>query len=82
MACSNKSNNPFYNEWDTPFGVPPFDQIEENHYMPALLEGIDREKLEILDIIENSDEPSFENTIETFESTGEFLIKFKMFLII
>jgi peptidyl-dipeptidase Dcp len=72
MSCSTKNSNPFFNEWDTPFQVPPFDKIEEAHYMPALMEGIEREKQEIQDIINNSDEPTFENTIEAFEATGQF----------
>jgi peptidyl-dipeptidase Dcp len=75
MACSNQNNNPFFNEWDTPFQVPPFDQIEEAHYMPALLEGLKRESREIDKIINNSDTPTFENTIEVFEATGQLLNK-------
>lgn len=73
MACSNQNNNPFFNEWNTPFQVPPFDQIKEAHYMPALLEGIEREKQEIQIIINNPGNPSFKNTIEAFEATGQFL---------
>ena len=72
MSCSSKNSNPFFNEWDTPFGTPPFDKIEEAHYMPALLEGIEREKQEIQVIIDNPDVPTFENTIEAFEATGQF----------
>ncbi|MEE8341452.1 MAG: M3 family metallopeptidase, partial [Candidatus Neomarinimicrobiota bacterium] len=75
MACSIQNNNPFLNEWDTPFQVPPFDKIEEAHYMPALKEGIEREKQEIQDIINNPDTPTFENTIEVLEATGQFLSK-------
>jgi peptidyl-dipeptidase Dcp len=75
MACSNQNNNPFFNEWDTPFQVPPFDQIEEAHYMPALLEGLDIKSREIDMIINNSDNPTFENTIEAFEATGQLLNK-------
>lgn len=73
MSCSTKNNNPFFNEWDTPFGTPPFDKIKEAHYMPALLEGIEKEKQEIQEIIDNPDPPTFENTIEAYEATGEFL---------
>jgi peptidyl-dipeptidase Dcp len=73
MACSNQNNNPFFNEWDTPFQVPPFDQIEEAHYMPAFMEGLEREIDEIDNIINNSDSLTFENTIEAFEATGQFL---------
>jgi len=75
MSCSTNNSNPFFNEWDTPFQVAPFDKIEEAHYMPALLEGIEREKQEIQDIIDNSETPTFQNTIEAYESTGEFLDK-------
>ena len=73
MACSNQNNNPFFNEWETPFQVPPFDQIEEAHYMPALMEGLERENKEIKKIIKNNDSPTFENTIEAYEATGQFL---------
>ncbi len=75
MACSTKNNNPFFSEWDTPFQVPPFDEIQEAHYMPALMEGLDRETIEIDKIINSSDDPTFENTIEAFEATGHFLDK-------
>jgi peptidyl-dipeptidase Dcp len=73
MSCSTKSSNPFFNEWNTPFQVPPFGQIEEAHYMPAFLEGLDRENLEIDKIINNTASPTFENTIEAYEATGQFL---------
>ncbi len=55
MACSNQNNNPFFNEWDTPFQTPPFDQIEEAHYMPAFMQGLEREIDEIDNIIIDSD---------------------------
>lgn len=73
MSCSTKNSNPFFNEWDTPFEVPPFDQIEEAHYMPALLEGIEQEKQEIQNLIDNPDTPTFANTIEAYEASGQFL---------
>ena len=75
MACSNQNNNPFFNEWNTPFQVPPFDQIEEAHYIPALMGGLDRENKEIDAIINNSESPTFANTIEAYETTGQFLNK-------
>ena len=70
MSCSNKNSNPFFNDWDTAFGTPPFDKIEEAHYMPALLEGLEREKQEIQEIIDNPDTPTFANTVEAYEATG------------
>lgn len=73
MACTTQNKNPFFNEWDTPFQVPPFDQIEEAHYMPAFLEGFDRENKEIDGIINIPATPNFENTIEPYEAAGQFL---------
>ena len=75
MTCSSSINNPFFTEWDTPFQVPPFDQIEDHHFMPALLKGIEMEKDEIDEIINNTEAPTFANTIEALEKTGQFLTK-------
>jgi len=75
MSCSTNNSNPFFNEWETPFQVPPFGEIEESHYLPALQEGLERERQEIDNIINNAEEPTFENTIEAYESTGEFFNK-------
>jgi peptidyl-dipeptidase Dcp len=75
MTCSGSINNPFFTEWDTPFQVPPFDQIEDHHFMPALLKGIEMEKDEIEEIINNTETPTFANTIEALEKTGQFLTK-------
>ena len=67
--------NPFFEEWDTPFGVPPFDRIKEAHYMPAYLEGMEQHKAEIEDIVQNSEAPSFANTIEALDRSGILLTK-------
>ena len=55
------AQNPFFEDWNTqtPFGVPPFDRIEEAHYMPAYLKALEQHKAEIEDITQNSDSPSF-----------------------
>jgi peptidyl-dipeptidase Dcp len=70
-----KSDNPFFNEWDTPFEVPPFEQIKTSHFMPAYLKGFEEEKAEIKAIITNSEEPTFENTIKPLAYSGELLTK-------
>lgn len=67
--------NPFLEEWDTPFGVPPFEQIREEHYIPAFEEGMKQHKLEIEAIVNNSDSPSFANTVEALARSGELLTK-------
>lgn len=79
-ACKSKGNsalkdNPFVTEWDTPYGVPPFDKIKNEHYLPAFEEGI-RQQLEEIDAICNNEEaPTFENTIEALEYSGALLYK-------
>ena len=61
-ACSNRTN-PFLTEWDTPFGIPPFDKIEVSDYIPALEAGIEQQNKEIDAIVSNPEAPTFENTI-------------------
>ncbi len=76
-SCGNKNNmeNPFFAEWDTPYGLPPFEQIKAEHYMPAFEEGMARQKAEIDSIVNNPEAPTFENTIEAMEYSGELLDK-------
>src|SRR6056297_2826602 len=67
--------NPFFKEWTTPYGVPPFDEIKEEHYVPAVKEGIKQHEGEIEAIVSNSAEPTFENTILPMDKSGELLDK-------
>ena len=73
LAGSPASANPFYAEWETPFGVPAFDKVELEHYRPAFDEGIKLHKKEIAAIIANQSTPTFENTIEAMERSGAML---------
>lgn len=73
-ANSNaESNNPFLQAYDTPFEVPPFDKIKDEHYKPAILEGIKQQQAEIDAIIDNTDSPTWENTILAMEISGDLL---------
>jgi peptidyl-dipeptidase Dcp len=81
-ACKNESNNqttmnqnPFFEEWDTPYGVPPFDKIKEEHYLPAFQKAIEIQNNEIEAIITNPDKPTFENTIVALDKSGSDLSK-------
>lgn len=65
--------NPFLQEFNTPFGVVPFDKITNEHYLPALEEAIKLHKAEVSAIKENDEEESFENVIEAFEKSGKLL---------
>ena len=74
-ACSKDNKNPLLEEWNTPFGTPPFDEIKNEHYLPAFNEAIIRHNEEIKKIINLSEEPSFSNTIVPLEYSGELLSK-------
>jgi peptidyl-dipeptidase Dcp len=77
-ACttdSGEGQNPFYHDYDTPFGTPPFSKIEIDHYMPAFQDGMKQEMEEINTIANNPESPTFENTLEAMEQTGELLDK-------
>ena len=67
--------NPFFKEWSTPFGVPPFDEIKVEHFVPATVEGIEQHQAEIDAVIENTEDPTFENTILPLDKSGELLYK-------
>ncbi len=73
VACAEK--NPFFTEWNTPYGIPPFDKIKTEHYIPAVKEGIEQQKKELAAIIENAEAPTFKNTIEAYELSGNLLAK-------
>ena len=74
-ACSVKEQNPFFNEYQTPFGTPPFEKIKESHYLPAFTEGISQHHQEILAIINNKESPTFQNTVEALENSGQLLTR-------
>jgi peptidyl-dipeptidase Dcp len=67
--------NPLLVEWETPFGVPPFDLIESKDYLTAIREGMRRERAEIDAIVRNPEAPSFDNTIVALEVSGATLGK-------
>ncbi|WP_243350053.1 M3 family metallopeptidase [Parabacteroides sp. FAFU027] len=68
-------HNPFFEEYKTPFGVPPFDKIKNSHYLPAFQEGIRVQAKEIEQIAQNTEPATFKNTIEALEFSGENLKK-------
>lgn len=65
--------NPFFQAYDTPFQVPPFDKIKNEHFKPAILEGINSHEAEISVIANNVEAPSFDNTILAMENAGRLL---------
>lgn len=86
FACQNSNqkedsknmettDNILLKDFNTPFGVPPFDSIKISDYQPAYDVAIAEKKAEINAIINNPDEPTFKNTIEALEFSGSKLEK-------
>ena len=73
-ACTTREN-PFLTEWNTPYDIPPFDEIEVDDYIPAIKEGIAQQQKEIDAITSNPEAATFENTIAPYEESGEILSK-------
>lgn len=77
-ACGQQAadtGNPFLSEFETLYGTPDFDRIKVEHYEPAFLKGIEQQNEEIKAIVENPEEPSFENTIVALDNSGEILAR-------
>ncbi len=72
-ATAALSDNPFFKPYGTPFNVPPFDRIRNEHFLPAIEEGIRREQAEVDAIVSNPEPPTFENTVAALDHTGIFL---------
>lgn len=67
-------NNPLLSDWSkSEYGLPPFSQIQPQLFEPALMACIESHELELKSIAETADHPTFENTIEAFESAGSML---------
>ena len=77
-ACtgkSEKSDNPFFSDYKNEYKAPPFESIKNAHYLPAFEEGIKQHQAEIDSIASNPEDPTFANTIEAMEYSGELLSK-------
>ncbi|ODS83338.1 MAG: peptidase M3 [Cytophagaceae bacterium SCN 52-12] len=77
MGCDSSektdSSNPFLESYQTPFEVPPFDQIRFEHYKPAYEEALIQHNKEIDAIADNPESPTFENTIVAYDDSGLLL---------
>lgn len=67
--------NPFFETYTTPYQVPPFHLIKNEHFNPAILEGIKKQEDEINAIILNKEKPTFDNTVLAMENSGKLLSK-------
>ena len=75
VLAASAATNPFfdYKNWKTPHGTYPFNEIHAEHYMPAFEEAMKQGLKEIDDIVNNPAAPTFANTIEAYEASGEML---------
>ena len=74
-TAQKDQGNPFFAEWQTPFGVPPFDLIENDHYMPAIDSGIVSARTEIDAIVASPEPATFANTVAAYDRAGQLLNK-------
>ncbi|AEI48373.1 M3 family metallopeptidase [Runella slithyformis] len=73
VSMDAASQNPFFSTYTTPFGVPPFDQIKNEHFEPAFIEGMNRQAAEIAAITAQKEAPTFANTILALENSGDLM---------
>src|SRR5262245_48929154 len=70
---SNTADNPLLAESSLPYHVPPFDKIKDEHFTPAIEQGMREQLKEVDGIVNNSEKPTFDNTIVALERTGRLL---------
>ena len=70
LAQPAQPPNPFFEEWTTPRGMPPFDRIRAEHYLPAFREGMAERRREVASIAKSAEPPTFSNTVEALENGG------------
>ena len=70
-----EKSNPLFSEFNTPHGIAPFAEITIDHYREGMLKGMEEQKAEIEAIVNNSEAPTFENTILALDKSGELLRK-------
>ncbi len=76
ISCNKEAEqlpNPFFEAWNTPYGVPPFESIKDYHYQPAFERAMSLHDEEIQAIVESKEEPNFENTIAAMDRSGRML---------
>ncbi|MDX9848808.1 MAG: M3 family metallopeptidase [Tenuifilaceae bacterium] len=74
-VISCKEKNPLLTDFNTPFNVPPFEKIKVEHYEPAFIEAMSQQMKAVEAIVNNPEEPTFDNTIVALEYSGSLLSK-------
>ena len=75
-SCTEKERvNPFFETWKSPYELPPFEEITVSDYREAMLKGMEEQLAEVESIINNTQEPTFENTVVALDASGSLLSK-------
>lgn len=77
-SAKKAEENPLLEEWTTPYGVPPFDKIRPEHYLPAFERAMSLHNAEIDAIATNNDDPTFENTMLAYDASGKLLTRLNL----
>ena len=72
-GCGSEKSNPLLSEFNTPYGIAPFEQITIEHFREGMLRGMEEHKTEIEAIVNNPEAPTFENTIVALDQCGKLL---------
>jgi peptidyl-dipeptidase Dcp len=75
QAVASEEANPFFMDYGTDFGLPPFDRINDGHFAPAFKRAIEQARAEVQAIANNQQQPTFENTVVALEYSGALLFK-------
>src|ERR1700751_3627002 len=73
VVAADSANNPLLTESALPYHVPPFDKIKDEHFAPAMKAGMREQLKEVEAVANNSEKPTFENTVVALERTGRLL---------
>src|ERR1700760_901702 len=74
-GADSSSTNPLFSKSTLPYEAPPFDKIKDSDFKPALEEGMKQQLAEMEKIANNSDAPTFDNTLVAMEKSGELLTR-------
>jgi len=75
MNAHAQATNPLLAQWNTPFQVPPFKEIKEEDFLPAMKAAMAAQIAEVEEIASETTAPMFANTIEALEETGDALTR-------
>ena len=74
-CAEQKPANPLFSDFTAPFGIAPFEEITIDHYREGMLKGLEEQKKDVEAILNNTEAPTFENTIKALDQSGELLRK-------